>query len=1282
MKSLACAHASSFGVRILGAAAVACTLGASSTVAGASASSYFSVTPCRVFDTRRVTGPLGGPSIGPDEVRLFTIAGNCGVPLTASAVGANLVVTDTTASGFLRVFPSDLTEPGTSTISFSATQTRAGNGLFLLATDGSGTLAFHNVSPGKIDVVFDVTGFFDTTCSTVVVNPTSLATVPDGTPVNTTLTASGGNGPYSFSVTSGAPPPGVTLSKGGVLSGTATAGGSFNFTATATDINDCTGSRSYTLLIVCPTITVSPSTLPPGAVGVPYGPINFMQTGAVGGVTWSFTGSLPTGVTLSAAGVLSGTPTQGGTFPITVKATDAGGCFGTVAVTLSTCPALTVTNPGTSTGTAGTAFSQMFTHGGGVPPVTFSLATGALPTGLTLSAAGVLSGTPTQTGTFPITVKATDANGCTGTGAVYPLVVSCQTITVTDPATTTGTANTAFSQTFTQSGGIGTVTFSLASGTLPAGLNLAANGTLSGTPTQTGSFPITVKATDANSCTGTGATYTLAIGPKLTAKAYTDVGNTQLAGGVVAPVTPSVSVVAVSSGDTSDTTITYAVTVGPTHGTLTAFNSTGTFLYTPNAGNTASDSFTYTGTSNGVSATQTATIAFNGMVWWVDNATASGTNDGRSNTPFKTMTAVNGAATNNGDFIYVFKGSGTATGAYTMKPGQQLIGAGATLNVPTVGPLVTIAGVDANTPTLGGTVTLAGNVTAAGFDMNTDASNGIAGTSVSGVTVTVRNVATTTGTGVTIGGSGNSGTFLFRRISSNGAANGISLTNSTGSFTVTGDGASDPADTTRGRTTAKLGGGSLTLGSGGTIQGTTGSGIVLNNTGVVILRNMTIFNPSAGGQVVDSGANGITATSVNGLTLDNVYINGFTGNSGLRGIPSGSAPSITNLVMQHVDIDGNGTAAGAETNDNWNVRIDELAGNCGNGTAGCGWDNSLFFNSRENIFFITQGVTDSTVSTSMTITNCEFRDTTTFASPANNAFGIAAFNNAVTNVTATGSTFMNVEVGGFQYNGNDDASGIVNIRNSVFENTGSDILLAHGGGSGGNSTLTFDVSGNTTRQLTGNPASAVAFNFFLAGNSGASSLMTGRIVNNTIGNPAVVGSGSHVGDGIDVNATGGGTLTATVTGNTVRQIQQGEVFFGEANSGSAKLNLFVHGNTFNTDTGTSALGLDALDLTGGAVGTDTSTVCADVAANVLVGDNNYTSVVVRAFGAATSGVNLAGMSATFDDDTTAIANFMGSSGGTTPPGVNTTATPTPSSGFMLLGGGHIKGVTSCGVTFP
>src|SRR5205823_5298920 len=158
----------------------------------------------------------------------------------------------------------------------------------------------------------------------------------------------------------------------------------------------------------------------------------------------------------------------------------------------------------------GQAFSQTFTQSGAIGAATFST-TSVLPMGLNLAPNGVLSGTPMQTGSFPIVVKVTDSNGCTGTGATYTQGIAGQTITVTNPSSNTGTYNLPLSGsfTFTQSGvgPHGPAVFSINSGSLPSGVSLSSSGVLSGTPTQTGVFSITVKVTDANGCTGIGSTY-------------------------------------------------------------------------------------------------------------------------------------------------------------------------------------------------------------------------------------------------------------------------------------------------------------------------------------------------------------------------------------------------------------------------------------------------------------------------------------------------------------------------------------------------------------------------------------------------------------------------------------------------------------------------------------------------------------------------------------------------------------------------------------------------------
>src|SRR5207237_2471778 len=119
------------------------------------------------------------------------------------------------------------------------------------------------------------------------------------------------------------------------------------------------------------------------------------------------------------------------------------------------CQSITGTNPSVNSGTAGVAFNETFTQTGANGSVTWS-ESGALPSGITLNAStGVLSGTTTQTGAFPIVVTATDSNGCSGSSR-YTLTINCQTITVTNPAANSGTAAVAFSATFTASRLLGT----------------------------------------------------------------------------------------------------------------------------------------------------------------------------------------------------------------------------------------------------------------------------------------------------------------------------------------------------------------------------------------------------------------------------------------------------------------------------------------------------------------------------------------------------------------------------------------------------------------------------------------------------------------------------------------------------------------------------------------------------------------------------------------------------------------------------------------------------------
>ena len=238
--------------------------------------------------------------------------------------------------------------------------------------------------------------------------------------------------------------------------------------------------------------------LPGGTVDTAYSQ-TLTATGAP--ITWSVeSGDLPDGLTLSEDGVISGTPTESGTFTFTVKATNSTGPV-TKELSIQIAPKAptgtkpTVTTANLSDGSVGTAYSQTLTATGDVP-ITWSLADGALPDGLTLSENGAISGTPTKNGMCTFTVKAeNDAGFVTKELSIEiaPTPPTGTKPTVTTSTLPSGKVRTAYSQTLTVTGDV-PITWSLAGGRLPTGLTLSDTGLISGTPTTSGTYSFTVKA--------------------------------------------------------------------------------------------------------------------------------------------------------------------------------------------------------------------------------------------------------------------------------------------------------------------------------------------------------------------------------------------------------------------------------------------------------------------------------------------------------------------------------------------------------------------------------------------------------------------------------------------------------------------------------------------------------------------------------------------------------------------------------------------------------------------
>jgi hypothetical protein len=125
----------------------------------AAAASYYTVTPCRLVDTRGPTGSSGGPALAANTDRGFPVTGRCGVPATATAVALNVTVTQGSAAGNLNLYPAGQAAPVTSSVNYGPGATRANSGVFLLSTAGQLAVLCRQAS-GSAHVLLDVAGYF------------------------------------------------------------------------------------------------------------------------------------------------------------------------------------------------------------------------------------------------------------------------------------------------------------------------------------------------------------------------------------------------------------------------------------------------------------------------------------------------------------------------------------------------------------------------------------------------------------------------------------------------------------------------------------------------------------------------------------------------------------------------------------------------------------------------------------------------------------------------------------------------------------------------------------------------------------------------------------------------------------------------------------------------------------------------------------------------------------------------------------------------------------------
>ncbi len=390
----------------------------------------------------------------------------------------------------------------------------------------------------------------------------TTATLPNGNvgsiygPV--VMTGTGGSGNYSWTV-SGAPA-GVTMTTAGVLrsSSALTTAGVFTITATLTDTTTAvTASHTYSVSVLPAQPVITTTSLPDGGSGSPYASVTMAASGGSGHFTWTASGA-PTGLTMTAAGLLSGTPTASGSFTVVVTATDTiDNLTATHAYSITVFPALSITTASLPRGTAASAYGPVsLAASGGSGQYLWRVS--GLPSGVTMTAAGVVSGSPTTSGVFPVTPTVTDTMTNVAASHTYQVTVALA-LSVAITSLPNGTAGLPWGPvTMAATGGSGNYSWTVSGA--PTGLTMTTAGVLSGTPSVSGTFNVILTVTDTASSVSASRTFSVTVAQPLSVVTTSLPNGT--AGSVYGPVTMAA---AGGSGHYS-----WAVSGGPAGVTVTA----------------------------------------------------------------------------------------------------------------------------------------------------------------------------------------------------------------------------------------------------------------------------------------------------------------------------------------------------------------------------------------------------------------------------------------------------------------------------------------------------------------------------------------------------------------------------------------------------------------------------------------------------------------------------------------------------------------------------------------
>lgn len=524
------------------------------------------------------------------------------------------------------------------------------------------------------------------------------------------------------------------------------------------------------------------------------------------------------------------------------------------------------------------------------------------------------------------------------------------------------------------------------------------------------------------------------------------------------------------------TAMTVAILANGAHGTA-ALSTDGSFTYNPTVGYSGADSFTYTLTNaGGKTNTGTVNITISAPIYFVNSSVATNGN-GTLSSPFKLVQNAVGTGSNP---IFIYTGTGSSGTTLTLSTNQKVIGQGATASLATILNL-TVPSYSNVLPTTGGTsptfstITLSSNNDIQGIIL----SSNMTGSSVG--TLKVRDVTITGGstTAVSINGGGVLDC-IFKSISSNGGAGGIIMTNTTGSFQVTGTG--------------------TTAGSGGTIQNVSDKGAHFNSCTNITLKNMNF---------VGSINAAVSLVGSTGITLDNISITGTNNNFGIL------INNVTNFTLNNSTLTGCGS--NVASSNVGGIYAENLKGTCNitNTNVNDSWGRGFYS-------YNDQGTSN------LTITACQFKNSFNKTNGGSN-FVFEGYGTSNNTLVLKGNDFSNpkeygltLNFGGnstnnIQVGGNSIADG--NIINAAVSSPGSNGLSLQ---SNGLAVVNYNIINNTIKS---------SFNGSFTCNVGSqeNATMNGRINSNTIDGGGI----GSVSNGISVAAYGNAKHIAEILNNTI-----------------------------------------------------------------------------------------------------------------------------------------------------